>query len=227
VISSADGKFFDQATKRTFPELSMAGPALEVYDGQVFIAWTGVDGRGTLNLMSARNGLDFGNKLILKDRHSIDESPSLAATLSSTAPVETRLHIGWTERGTNKVLFAEVMFNGGFVNNLDGFIFSAAGNPPYRGRQDVFSSVPPSLAGSFSLNVAWIAGNEHHVVWSASDLSSPGLGGLWSAPIEFKDSTDQPPALLADALNRPKIAWRGLDDKHSINTADMANMPTA
>jgi hypothetical protein len=228
VISSTDGVHWDPQTKRTSSELSVAGPALAVYEGQLYAAWTGVDGDGTLTVMSSSNGLDFANRRVLSDCHSIDGSPSLAVQQSLTSPIERNLLIGWTERNTDKVSFGLIVRDGKPINDHGGsFLFSNTGDPDHRGSTELHSRVPPSLLGGFGVTVVWVDDREGHMLSTSWDLGSPGLGSLWSDPIEFADATDRPPALLPSGLDGAEVAWRGLDGKHRLNISETRAMPMA
>jgi hypothetical protein len=222
VISSADGRKWDQDTKRILGELSMAGPALAVYNDRLHIAWTGVDGTGHLSVMSSADALTFDRKDVIPNEHSIDAPPSLAVGQTLTSPVQRFLYIGWTERGTNKVKMGACEWDaqGNFTFDLGGFVFSH-GHP-----DDIHSSAPPSLSGGFGITAAWI-GEGNHFFMSGSDLGDPGLGSSWNDPIEFADSSDEPPTIIPGdgSMTNVGFAWKGLDGKHHLNISQSSEMP--
>ena len=65
----------------TFPESSIGGPALTIFDGRLYIAWTGTNHQ--LNVESSSNGVNFGNKVTLPE--SSDAGPALTALRRKTS----------------------------------------------------------------------------------------------------------------------------------------------
>ena len=59
-------------------QTSNAGPALAVFNGQVFMAWAGTDSNNTLNVAAASDGLHFGTPVTVGTNWS-HASPTLAA----------------------------------------------------------------------------------------------------------------------------------------------------
>jgi hypothetical protein len=114
------------------------------------------------------------------------------------------LYVAWTERGTNKVKFALCQWDSHSNLRLeqDGFVFSH-GKP-----DDITSPVGPRLrSGSFGLAAVWVGGGNHFFM-SASDLSSPGLGGYWSDPVGFEDSSGEAPLVLP-VTSTVRCIWLG------------------
>jgi hypothetical protein len=222
VMSSADGRTWDPASKRILPELSMAGPTLAAYAGRLYIAWTGVDGDGTLSLMASMDGETFN--LVSRDlgQHSIDGSPSLASGNDINQQNEF-LFIGWTERGTNKVHFGTLFQNEQYVAQFGGagLVFKN------QGQQDIVSVVPFALSTApFGALAAWWIDGGQHICKSTLDITAVVEGvALWDPPQVFEDTTDHPPAVVRGTF---EIAWRGLDGEHRLNiaVAEPGQMPT-
>jgi len=59
----------------TLPETSYLAPAIANFNGKIYIAWTGTDGR--LNVESSSDGTTFGNQVILNQ--TSNAGPALAS----------------------------------------------------------------------------------------------------------------------------------------------------
>jgi|SRR5215472_1374191 len=61
-------------------EFSPEGPALAVFNGKLFIAWTGTDGNHSLNVAESSDGLHFSNAVVFSGESSIPTAaPSIVA----------------------------------------------------------------------------------------------------------------------------------------------------
>jgi hypothetical protein len=212
VISSSDGESWDPATKRTLPELSASGATLHPFGNQLFLAWTGVDGAGSVNLMSSTDGLNFGGKEVLPGAHSIDAAPSLCVVTDPSGS-GSRLYVGWTDRGTNKlqIVLRQPNGQGAFDYPHEGF-FGAIGD-------DIQSEAAPCLIGGFSLGVGWIGSGQHINTAFLDVWTSPGLGGQWKAQGPFEDTSRVAPAIQRSGGSTDDIAWAGMDGQSRINVS--------
>lgn len=61
-------------------EFSPEGPALAVFNGRLFLAWTGTDGNHSLNVAESSDGLHFSNPVVFAGQSSIPSAaPSIVA----------------------------------------------------------------------------------------------------------------------------------------------------
>lgn len=68
-------------------ETSIAGPAMTVFQERLFLAWTGTDGNGLLNVMSSPDGHVWENKVVLDE---------LSMANPALAVFDDSLIIAWT-----------------------------------------------------------------------------------------------------------------------------------
>jgi hypothetical protein len=67
-------------TKRILNEFSPEGPALAVFDGKLFLAWTGTDSNHSLNVAESSDGLYFSSPVVFGRESSIPSAaPSIVA----------------------------------------------------------------------------------------------------------------------------------------------------
>src|SRR5262249_440343 len=66
------------SAKVTLPDTSSAAPALAVYNGRLYIAWTGTDAGHHLNVESSADGFNFSNKFVLNYTTTYVDGPALA-----------------------------------------------------------------------------------------------------------------------------------------------------
>jgi hypothetical protein len=87
-MSSADGKTFVNKVP-VVGNTSPAGPALASFNNKLYLAWTGTDKAGDLNVMSSPDGETFEvqNKKTLGDTGR--SGPALAS-------FNNKLYLGWT-----------------------------------------------------------------------------------------------------------------------------------
>jgi hypothetical protein len=88
--------------KNTLPDTSSAAPALAVYQGRLFLGWSGTDDQHHLNIESSADGLNFDTKTVFDGT----TTPFSATALFGTGPVLAvhlnDLAIAWT--GTDQRL---------------------------------------------------------------------------------------------------------------------------
>jgi hypothetical protein len=83
VMSSTDGITFGNEV--TLTDTTELAPSIAYFNNQLYIAWTGTDGR--LNIMSSPDGITFGNKVTLEEKSKT--GPSIASS-------NNKLYIAWT-----------------------------------------------------------------------------------------------------------------------------------
>jgi hypothetical protein len=136
LISSADGITFDHkvtlsqtsyrsvttGTTTSFVEMT---PALAVFHGQLWLAWTGSDAGHHLNTMISADGVHFGQWVTMGE--TSDDGPALTVVHGASSSQPDRLYLAWTGTGnrllniasttTNAFGFAASTFSGATAYN--------------------------------------------------------------------------------------------------------------
>jgi hypothetical protein len=191
VESSSDGVHF--GNKVILPETSInpqVSPALAVFKGRLYIAWTG--GGNDLNIESSSDGVHFGNKVTLAQTSRL--APSLAV-------FNGRLYLGSTG----------LDFRINLISTPDGTDF---------GSQVVLnqtSTLAPSLAGyRGQLWIAWTGIDEFHhlnVISSSDGVHFP------KAAFQTSQTSLAAPALTVEqpaTAGQPArlvLAWTGVGNR--------------
>jgi hypothetical protein len=100
-------------------------PALAVFHGNLWLAWTGSDAQHHLNTMVSSNGTTFGQSTILNA--TSDDGPALTVVHGASSSQPDRLYLAWTGTGnrllnvgyttTNTPVFSVTTFYGAAAYN--------------------------------------------------------------------------------------------------------------
>ena len=187
------------------PAKSLTTPALAVFNGRLYLAWTGNNKAHDVNVASSSNGVNFGNVVTLPES-SID-GPALTA-------FDGRLYIAWT--GTNHQLNVESSSNGVNFGNKVTLPESSYAAPALTEFQE--------RSGGTDLEIAWIGVDKDHHLNLESSSNGVNFGNKVTLPetsIAAALSTFKPGPALTSLGGRLYIAWKGTD-KH-LNTEWSSN----
>ncbi len=210
--ASDNGKAFDN--RIDLPAKSLTTPALAVFDGRLYLAWTGNNKAHDVNVASSSNGVNFGNMFTLPES-SID-GPALTT-------FDGRLDIAWT--GTNHQLNVESSSNGVNFGNKVTLPDSSDAAPALTEFQE--------SSGAEDLEIAWRGTDRDHHLNVASSSNGVTFGNVVTLPETSSAdtlSTFKSGPALASLNGRLYIAWKGTD-KHlnsewSSNGVDFGNKVT-
>jgi hypothetical protein len=198
--ASDNGKAFDN--RIDLPAKSLTTPALAVFDGRLYLAWTGNNKAHDVNVASSSNGVNFGNMFTLPES-SID-GPALTT-------FDGRLDIAWT--GTNHQLNVESSSNGVNFGNKVTLPESSYAAPALTDFQE--------RSGGTDLEIAWIGvDNVHHL-----NLESSSNGVNFGNKVTLPETNSapksgvQPAPALASFDARLYIACKGTDGRLNFESS--------
>jgi hypothetical protein len=185
-------------TKVTLPDTSSAAPALFVFQGRLFLAWTGTDSQHHVNVESSADGLHFDHKFTfdkasLGDFYEATTIPADGPALGS--PNGQALCIAWT--GTDHRLNYAYSFDPfgqawGFAHTLQQYSdfspalntfngnFTISWTDSHDAIHNVINSWTITYDGGEGVPYNWVSNNGPSV---ATDDSSPGVsyqGWAWT-----------------------------------------------
>ncbi len=183
-------------------------PAATVFDGRLYVAWTGTDGR--LNVISSADGVNFANKVILANTSHV--GPALAV-------FNGRLYLGWTD--TNGYLNVASSANG---TSFSTKVTLSDMSDLSLGGKDV--DLSPALAAfDGRLYIAWTGFHTH------LNVASSANGTTFSNPVTLDETSDASPALTVEqpaVKGQPPclvIGWTGVVNVQ-LNTMTLTNGQT-
>ena len=226
-LSADEGNNWESTVVPT-GDTGVAAPALASHDGKLFMAWTGTDSEGNLNIMPS---IDGGKTFQLANKHFVLTSDGREKSIAAPALISYRglLVIAWTGtdgRGTlniatsadegatwqNKVTMPETAIDGPALAFLKGGV---------------------SGAGFTTLVIAWTGtDSDHHInTRTCSDTAFGQLGQPDFSKSTFPDTSNFGPS-LATAIRRDTgdefvfIVWTGTDRRQRLNRGDSDNGTT-
>lgn len=219
-----------QADQVRLEERSRATCSVASWQGQLYLAWTGSDGR--LNLMVATDGFRFGDKRTLSERSvrtegSGENSSTIPMGPALAASDDFGLHMTWT--GTDRWLNVMRLDRPDMPKVIVDQRSSDAPALAIRGTDLVLAwtgsdrqlnlvasqngfATPPLLLGERSSHSPAVAawGSSLLVVWAGSDRQLNlihDLGGTFCPPRFSGDTTNRNPALCVQGDERVMV-WR-------------------
>lgn len=193
-------------------EASAVSPALAVFNGNLLLAWTGLDAGHRPNLLPILMGstLRAGAKTTLW-QYSAASAPGL-----SVDPNDQHLILSWAATvPANRISFAR---------SQDGVQWSMPPASPL---------AETTFAGPGMIGIAASAMPSHYLTWAGTDPArsvnvqySESFPG-WPNPVTTKailpESAFEAPALgFIGGSNLMMIAWTGVDTAHHLNVAVLA-----
>jgi hypothetical protein len=163
--------------KVTLTDTSKAGPGLTTFDGRLYLAWTGTDGR--LNVARASDGLHFEDKVTLSERSRELAAPPLTA-------FDGKLYLAWT--GVDQHL--------NVMSSSDGRSFDSKVT---LGERSLVGGPALAVYGG-KLYLAWTGTDRHVNVISSSD------GKNFQDKVRLDDTAIDAPA-IAGFEGRLFLAW--------------------
>jgi hypothetical protein len=206
VATSVDGRNF--SNKVILPETALGGPALvsaeQLGRSRLTLAWTGTDAQHHVNLLSSRDGLNFGDKAVLVET-SVD-GPALSVGQFGLDPF-----LGWTAQFLN---FWEI---GSGRKHVYDNTPPPGSNGPVGPDTSQRSPTLATLSGPEISILAYAGGNRHLYTLT---------GGIPPAVRDkLADTSDFAPALAWSNDDKLYWAWTGTDDAHSLNFQADEDMP--
>ena len=196
VMSTCDGFHWDRRAHLA-NERSLATPALSVFAGRLWLAWTGTDsardGGGRPNLRSSSDGSTFQRKHTLANELS-GGSVGLGVCEADAEP--SSLHLTWTELYSHRIQDAllHVDRDGG----LNGYDKVAVG---------FSSSSGTSLCGGSPLRLAALTKEPQ---WGVATTELAYGAGGWSEPDVQVGSSLFTPAVVTSSTGT-YVAWTDVD----------------
>jgi hypothetical protein len=186
-------------------ELTQAGPALAVYNGKLWIAWTSTDPQHTINLAYTTNGTTFSTPVLVGD-NSTNYRPALTA-------FGGKLYIAWT--GTDPGHHLNLAYT------TDGITFGDAVTLGSNG-----SNAGPSIGtfGTSTLMYAWAGTDGANTLNFAYSTNGSTFGSQTTYP---NQGSSYGPAIVWDPTGALVfLAWTGTNSVHDLNTASSLNGTT-
>jgi hypothetical protein len=195
VFRSVNGALWNRVI---LPETTDHAPALGYFQGRFYLAWTGRDSEGSLNVMSSADGLSWRNKHVFRgssgQRARSRSGPALAAS-------DSRMLIAW--RGTN---------NGSpYIRTMETVNGVTWGNK--RRTNETTNHAPALLHFNNRFHLAWTGRDDQRSL----NIMSSSNGASWGSKHVFRGSAAQSarsrsgPALATDGT-RIILAWRGTNN---------------
>ena len=180
-------------------ESSKFAPAFTSFQGKLFLAWTGNDPQGSLNIVSSPDGVTFGKKVTLNE--SSIASPSLCAS-------NDKLYITWTGKDTNKSI--------NILSSSDGVTF---GNKVTLHESSIAA---PSLCFWFDrFYLAWTGGDSETLGFI--NIASSSDGTTFTDKQTLYEKILGGPALSGGG-NQLVMAWMGSNPSGDPNPSGYLNL---
>jgi len=177
--------------KVTLQESSEFSPALTVFQGRLYIAWTGRDDKRSLNVISSADGKQFDQKVTLPA--TSDGAPALAV-------FRDKIYISWMDRSSTHSLNLMASENGKTFGNQVTFESSNAG---------------PAIVGHLSsLVIAWAGRDSAHSL----NIMYTDDGTKFHNKKILSETTNYGPSLGKNSFGT-YMAWTGKDLSQRINVA--------
>lgn len=186
---------------------SLYTPALAWYQGQIWLAWTGLDSHHSLNVMAiGSNGATQGAKTTLSTAPGGASAPQLIADTANS-----RLLLGWAESGTHHLMVMSSSDNSSWSRPSTGELSTTSNVSPG------LLAVPTPPAGAAPIYLAQTTPGKWISIWRGSNAAGWQGAELtdWQTPLGVQMGyigQDGESGVI-------ELAWVGTDSAHHINVA--------
>lgn len=193
------------APARPLGELGFESPrqvALAQFNGDLYMAWIGIDANETLNIaFSTDDGLTWSAAFEPFGRGNSQSAPALAV-------FGGKLWMAWTGTDANHTL--------NLASSTNGTLFTQATQPLGRNNSD---DGPALATFNGRLYYGWKGTDSNHTL----NIASSADGVTFTAPIQpGRNSSINAPSLAAIG-GTLYMAWAGTDSNHDVNLASSTN----
>jgi hypothetical protein len=189
---------------------SNTGPAAVEFEGQLCVAWSGVDSSHHLNIACGDPNVGSFQTVV---------TDQLSAFTPALAVYHGALWMAWTGTDSNHTLnIAQVNpFTGSTSVSLEAFV---VGNNDASSQGPALAVANVDTSGNPQLVIAWTGTDSHHHLNVASSLNVEP-SNTWNTTITLNQLASGGPS-LATFDNTLYMGWAGTDSHHTLNLASAA-----